>query len=127
MPGRGRTGGVVMPEGSTQGRLLRIVTRCSSVDEFTTTFERFIDETTIFIVTGDPRPVGVKQPFVITLSNGEALLHGEAEVLETRTGATGPRGMRLRFLRLDDRSRAFHRQIMEMRAARRSATSVQAA
>jgi PEGA domain len=91
-------------------KLLRLATRCSTNEEFFATFSRFVDETSIVILTSQPRPVGTKQPILVQLSGGEAMMRGEAEVVEVRTS---PRGMmRLKLLAVDEKTRDVHRELL---------------
>jgi hypothetical protein len=96
-------------------RLLRVVTRCATRVEFLATFDRFVDETSVFVATHQPRPLGAKLPFAIALRDGEAVLRGEGEVIESQVDTAGPLrrpGMRLRLLRLDGPSQEVHRELL---------------
>ena len=48
-------------------RRLRVVTRCATVEEFLIAFAPLADETSVFVLTSVPRPLGVRQPFVLEL------------------------------------------------------------
>jgi hypothetical protein len=101
-------------------KLLRVITRCSTRPEFLSTFGRFVDETSIFVATHQPRPCGVTMPFAIALEDGEAMLRGEAEVVESHTEAEGVHkrpGMRLRIIRLDGASRDTHAELLARKRA----------
>ncbi len=97
-------------------RLLRVVSRCTSVDDFVTVFRRFSDGESLFIVTKNPKPVGTKQPVSITLSDGVPVLAGLGEVVEAHTDGGGPAGrpgMRLKFASLDGEGRAVLKRLGE--------------
>src|SRR5262249_29137800 len=57
--------------------------------------------------------------FAIALEDGEAMLRGEAEVIESHTESDGSRrpGMRLRILHLDGASRATHAELLARKRA----------
>src|SRR5687768_13984637 len=99
-------------------RVIRVVTRCASLDEFVATFSRFVDDRSLFIVTNQPRPIQAARPFVVQLKDGETMLRGQAEVIESHADKGGPggrNGMRLRFLHMDDKSRDVHKALLEQR------------
>src|SRR5215475_2171093 len=103
------------PTATGPPKLLRVITRCTSRPEFLATFGRFVDETSIFVATHQPRSPGAMMPFAIALEDGEAMLRGEAEVVEAHTdpdGALKRPGMRLRILSLDTASRAVHNELL---------------
>src|SRR5262244_2472605 len=105
----------VTPTATASSKLLRVITRCSSRPEFLATFGRFVDETSIFVATHQPRARGAIMPFAIALEDGEAMLRGEAEVVEAHSDGNGPQrrpGMRLRILSLDPSSREVHAELL---------------
>src|SRR5262249_16943690 len=111
--------------GGTGGKRLRIVTRCGTLDEFFATFAAFADERSRFIVTNKPRRLGLRQPCVVQLREGETIMRGEVEVVESITDGSGPdhrNGMRLQLLEIDDATRDLHRRLLE-RASGRTASS----
>src|SRR5262249_13857716 len=58
---------------------------------------------------------GAIMPFAIALEDGEAMLRGEAEVVEAHSDGNGPQrrpGMRLRILSLDPSSREVHAELL---------------
>ena len=69
------------PAGGTGNKRLRIVTRCTTIDEFFATFGAFADESSLFIVTNKPRALGLVQPFVIQLKDGTILSGSSTEGL----------------------------------------------
>jgi hypothetical protein len=106
---------VAPPPATAPAKLLRVITRCSSRPEFLATFGRFVDDTSIFVATHQPRPRGATMPFAIALEDGEAMLRGEAEVVEAHPEGDGPLrrpGMRLRILSLDAASRGVHSELL---------------
>jgi hypothetical protein len=93
--------------------LLRAATRCSSLDEFLATFSRFVDDTSVTIITSQPRTVGTRQPFAIQLKDGETVMRGECEVIETNGRMGGGRpSMRLKLVQVDDETRALHKELL---------------
>jgi hypothetical protein len=95
-------------------RILRVVSRCATIDDFVAAFERFSDGETLFISTAEPRPVGARQPMSITLMDGSPVLQGISEVVETYSPGAGPGGrpgMRIRFLNLNARGEAVMSQL----------------
>jgi hypothetical protein len=94
-------------------RRLRVVTRCATKEEFLIAFAPLADETSIFVLTSVPRPLGIRQPFVIELRDGAPMLRGEAEVVESVSDPAAPaRGMRLRLLTVDEQSLGIHRELL---------------
>jgi hypothetical protein len=78
-------------------RPLRIVTRCTSVDEFVAYFGPLADDHSIFLGNPSPPGVGARHPFSIHLANGDLVMRGEGEVQESR-----PTAFRWRILSMDD-------------------------
>jgi PEGA domain len=78
-------------------------------------FWRFVDEESMFLAMREPPVVGRQHPFRITLQNGDPMLVGEGEIVESVTDGRGSferNGMRMRFLRIDDESRAVLRDLL---------------
>ncbi len=106
---------------------LRIVTRCGSLDELIATFGPFADETSLFIVTNKPRTLGLRQPFVIQLREGETVMRGEVEVIDSITDGRGPdgrNGMRLKLLQGDDATRDVLRRLHEYGSTKRAQSAI---
>ncbi len=61
---------------------IRIVTRCTSREQFLAMFSRYCTPTSCFIPSSDSRPVGTGVVFSISLADGTRLLRGEGVVLE---------------------------------------------
>ncbi len=96
-------------------RLTRIVSKCSTKAEFAAFFRPLCSRDSIFIVTRTPRPVGTRIRFSVTLDSGSAMLTGYAEVVDSYASNGNPfrrPGMRLKFLELDDASRALLHSIV---------------
>lgn len=101
-----------------KARMLRFVSRCTSVDELVDTFANLIDETTLFICTKNVFDVGLRRRFSVTLRNGTPVLRGEAEVQESParlSGPTSPIGIRLKLLKLTPDSLALRERLLERR------------
>lgn len=112
--------------GGAANKRLRIVTRCGTLDEFFATFGPFADESSVFIVTNKPRPLGLRQPFVIQLREGETIMRGDVEVIASITDNSGPdrrNGMRLKLVQIDDATRELHQKLLAHARAKRAAPS----
>jgi hypothetical protein len=99
-----------------KARMLRFVSRCTTVDELVDTFANLIDETTLFICTKNVFDVGLRRRFAVTLRNGTPVLRGEAEVQESPArlaGPSSPIGIRLRLLKLTPDSLALRERLLE--------------
>jgi len=106
------------PSPSPRPRTFRIATRAATREEFVDSFWRFIDEESIFLAMREPPTVGRRHPFRITLQGGEPMLVGEGEVVDSITDGSGKfarNGMRMRFVRIDESSRAMHRELLSRR------------
>ncbi len=111
------------PAAGHGNKRLRIVTRCSTLDEFFVTFGAFADESSLFIVTNKPRALGLVQPFVIQLKDGATIMRGEVEVIQSTADGQGPEGrngMRLKFLQADEATREVLRRLLEHADVKRS-------
>jgi len=99
-----------------KARMLRFVSRCTSVDELVETFANLIDETTLFICTKNVFDVGLRRRFAVTLRNGTPVLRGEAEVQESParlSGPSSPIGIRLKLLKLTPDSLQLRERLLE--------------
>ena len=67
--------------------VLRIVTRCTTVENFVAAFRRLCTETTCFIPTADQRPVGIETGFSIRLADGTPMLSGLGVVIASHPTA----------------------------------------
>jgi hypothetical protein len=66
-------------------RGLRIRTKCVTIEQLVAWFHRFCDDSSIFIATQAPRPVGLDTAFSVDLADGEPALAGEGVVIATWT------------------------------------------
>jgi hypothetical protein len=82
-------------------KVMRVSTRCRTVEEFVALFAPLVDEESILIVTTQPRRLGARQAFELLLASGEVVMRGDGEVIEAVLGQY----VRLRFLALDGTSR----------------------
>ena len=84
---------------------IRIVTRCTSREQFVAMFSRYCSATSCFIPSSDSRPIGTATAFSIRLADGTQLLRGEGVVLQAWShgdhGFKRP-GIELGIHRLDD-------------------------
>lgn len=86
---------------------LRIRLPFASEDEFVERYGANVDRTGLFIATRSTKPEGTAISFELVLQDGTRLMRGEGVVTHvTAPGATGPVGMRLRFSRLEARTKA---------------------
>jgi len=82
-------------------------------------FRPFVDEQSLFVPTRSPRPVGTRQPFLIQLRDGQVMLRGQGEVIESFPEGPGSKrvGMRMRILSLDPASQELHTRILQHKRA----------
>jgi hypothetical protein len=95
---------------TSSGRTLRVVTRCTSLDEFVEGFAPLVDETSVFLVTSTELAPGTERRLVFQLADGTVALQGRTTVVEAGVAdaASGRVGMRLRFTELTGTSREVH-------------------
>src|SRR5512147_615513 len=92
-------------------KVMRVSTRCRTVDELVAAFATLVDEDSMVVLTDAQRAIGTRQPFVVELADGTFVMKGEAEVIES---TPPPRGrLRLRFLALDATGREVHGRMLE--------------
>ena len=103
-------------------RRLRARTRCASLDEFVTGFARFVDESSVFVLTPQPLAIGIELEFAFALADASVVFQGRGRVVEPAPAdelAVARTGMRLAIVELTPPSRDVHRLVL---AARPSAT-----
>ncbi len=108
-----------VPEPEPDIRTLRIVSSCDTAERFAAMFSRYCDETSLFIATPAPKPVGDRIRFALTLASGNPVLTGLGRVIEShdnKQNRFNRPGMRIRFEELDETSRAWVR-VLSARAA----------
>ncbi|MEM9492236.1 MAG: hypothetical protein AAGC55_24020, partial [Myxococcota bacterium] len=98
--------------------MLRIVTQVASVESFTQVFARHCDRAGLFIATQDPAEVGASDTFTVTLEQGEPVLSGKCEIIESYRDGANPHGLPGMKLRLDKLDRASHRLVGRMLSVR---------
>src|SRR5687767_10867362 len=92
-------------------KVMRVSTRCRTVDELVAAFATLVDDQSMVVLTDQQRPLGTRQPFVVELADGTFVMRGETEVIES---TPPPRGrLRLRFLALDAGGREVHQRMLE--------------
>jgi hypothetical protein len=105
---------------------MRLVTRCSSAEEFIERFARFATETDIVVPALPDVSAGTERPFSVLLKDGSVVMKGRCEVTEVRPVAVAPGAaptpsgyalMRLRLREMDAHSWGIHLRLMERRAA----------
>ncbi len=98
--------------------MLRVETRCRSLDELVAAFATLVDDRSIVVLTEQSWPVGTRLTFSIALADGAAAMTGEGEVVET---TPAPRAsLRLRFTALDASGRQVHRRMLDHKNGVRS-------
>ncbi len=100
-------------------RGLRIATRCTSLDQFISIFQRFCDAKSVFISTLAMRPIGLETAFSIDLVGGTPALQGLGIVLDAWSSAQNPYGrpgLRLGVRRLTPASEKVLEQLLIARA-----------
>ncbi|HWE26366.1 MAG TPA: PEGA domain-containing protein [Polyangia bacterium] len=98
--------------------VLRVVIKSPDLDTFVSKYSRFIKDDRIFIFTKSSQPPGTRVRFTLELADGQPLIHGEGTVTRIRPDsgdATKPPGMELRFLPLDEASRALVERMLRAR------------
>jgi hypothetical protein len=72
--------------------VLRVLTRCSNVDQFVATFRRFSTDNAVFVPTSNQRDVGSQAEFSIRLVDGAIALAGVGEICERHATANNAFG-----------------------------------
>ena len=96
---------------------LRIRLPFASEGEFIERYGANVDRASLFIATRSTKPEGTAISFELVLQDGARLMRGEGVVTEVREGTMGPAGMRLRFTRLEARTKALVDQIVARQEA----------
>ncbi len=99
---------------------MRIVTRCTSREQFVTMFRRFCNPTSCFIPSLDTRPIGIATAFSIRLADGTPLLRGQGVVLDAWSHADNPfkrPGVHLGIHRLNEDSTDVFEELLVPRSA----------
>src|SRR5688572_21290551 len=109
------------------GPRIRMITPCTTPDDFAARFARHLDAASIFVLTRRVVRMGLERPFVFQLADGTPVLEGRARVADVLVGqGTGRRrGMVLEFLEMSEASRALHRAMVEARDAARAASDAE--
>ncbi len=108
--------------------VLRVVIRSPDLDTFIAKYSRFIKDDRIFIFTKSSQPPGTRVRFTLELADGQPLIHGEGTVTRIRPDSgdpTKPPGMELKFVPLDEASRALVGRMLHAREATGSYQAVQ--
>lgn len=104
------------PARTEKTKALCVATRCTSVDQFVETFQRFCDESSFFVATLTTRPVGLETPFAIQLADRTPVLRGICVVLDAWATADNKfkrPGIRLGIKRLTPDSTATYARLRE--------------
>lgn len=106
--------------------VIRLVTRCTTADEFIQRFARFTTEHDVVVPALPQVTVGSTGPFAIYLKDLTVMMKGRCEVTEIRPVSTGAEGektgsvralMRLHMREMDAHSCGIHLRLMERHAA----------
>ena len=97
--------------------MIRVASRCRTVDELVAAFATRVDEESILVLTDQVYPVGARMPFTIELGDGTIAMAGEAEVLEARQPPRGPGQLKLQLLALDAAGRLAHQRMLDRKNA----------
>lgn len=103
--------------------MLRVATRCSSLDQFVEAFAPLSDARTLFIASMTTRDPGTRAPFSILLADGTRVMRGQCEVLEAFASPDNPfrrPGVKLQLLELDPDGEAVVARLAQARARRAS-------
>lgn len=93
--------------------MIRVASRCRSIDELVVAFATRVDEETLIVITDRVDGVGARVRFAIELDDGTVAMAGEAEIVEHRALPRGQHQVRLHLLALDAAGRAAHRRMLD--------------
>jgi hypothetical protein len=100
--------------------VIRIVTRCTTREQFISLFGRYCSSTSCFIPSTDMRPIGMATTFSIQLADGTPLLEGQGVVLDAWNHGNHRykrAGVLLGIHRLDDSCGALFEQLLRPRTS----------
>ena len=98
--------------------MLRIVSKCQTLDNFVAVFHPYVTRDAVFIATRQPRLVGQRARFAITLNSGATMLSGDGEVVEAYQDDQNVfkrPGMRMRFVSVDATSQVILQRLLDAR------------
>ncbi|MBA3460340.1 MAG: PEGA domain-containing protein [Deltaproteobacteria bacterium] len=101
-------------------KALVVATRCTTAQQFVSTFHKFCDEQSFFVATLASRPVGLETAFSIQLEDKTPVLRGLCSVVEawaTPANRFGRPGVRLSVKRLTKESLEIFSQLQAARKA----------
>lgn len=99
---------------------MRIVTGCTSVEQFISVFHRFCDARTCFIPCVEIRPVGSRLQFSLRLADGTPMLRGSCIVRDAWATSANPfkrPGVQLELRKLTTDSTAVFEKLLAQRTA----------
>jgi hypothetical protein len=105
-------------------KALVVATRCTTAEQFVSTFHKFCDEQSFFVATLASRPVGLDTAFSIQLEDKTPVLRGLCTVVEawaTPANRFGRPGVRLAVKRLTKESLEVFEQLQAARKAAEAA------
>jgi hypothetical protein len=119
-----RARGGLPPSGpsTSRGPLIRVSTRCGSIDELVTKFAGFASEGALVLPAAGELPIGTEGRFVIRLLDQSVAMRGRCRVLDVKPVPAGPPldGARRALLRvalfdLEEASRQVHARLLAHR------------
>src|SRR5262249_15575402 len=76
--------------GGDKVKALCVATRCTTLEQFISTFCRYCDQDSFFVATLAMRPAGLETPFSIQLADRTPVLRGTCVVLEAWSTGANP-------------------------------------
>ncbi len=115
-----RDGMARVPIGS-QGPLIHVTTRCTSLEEFVEKFSGFASEGALVLPAAGELPIGIEARFVIRLADRSVAMRGRCRVMDVKTepATSGPRRTLLRVALgdLEEASRNVHDRLLAPRSS----------
>jgi hypothetical protein len=107
---------------------LWLISVCETEIEFVAAFRKYADKMDLFVPMATALPIGTRAVMAITLSAGQIMIEGDAEVVNDSAKTHGRSGITIRFIFLDEASQEVMDELAMMRgiATANIATNVQA-
>src|SRR5690606_24925569 len=105
---------------TSEAMVMRIVTRCTTLDEFILAFRELCTERTLFIPSAQARATGIETGFSLRPADGAPVMSGLCVVLSSWSTVDNPyqrRGVRLGIRSLTPESRQVLHRILRARSA----------
>jgi uncharacterized protein (TIGR02266 family) len=111
-PARTSTQAVPTPRDPRTAVVVPVRYKYESIIDFVETQSVNISKSGMFVLTPEVLPVGTQLDFEVALADGFQLLKGKGEVV--RVSSTPPRGLGMRFVKLDEPSQKLISRIVEV-------------